>query len=470
MIEKGADGNMNHTIPPELIVFILLIIFLFFVNHYDKSKNRKQKKLQNLKIKKPEEAHGVLFGKKGKNLVFSPEDSEGHVLVCSSSGAGKTSSIAIPTIRSWTGPCFVIDISGDISQNCPNIEKKLVYDYENPKTTPYNIFGSIDQLKNPDEQNELLAQLSFLLMPDKPGMNENAAFFYKNGRSILIGSLIAFYHQGLDFPEIMKKIANSSWQQLFFDIDHSKNSDAITYINGFSGSDDKNTAGCFQSMQENLTLFLTNKKIQNSIRRPKKNESSITPKDIEEHSIFCIIPEEKLMMLSPLMNIITSQIMEYISQRTLDSNSKTILLVLDEFASLMIEAGKILEGVRRFRKRKCRIMILTQNICDLDVLYQNREITRSILSNLKFKVLLGGGGLGDLESQRYFAEIIGQKDIKKRGKSKNAKSITLTETEAKEYIIEPAELDRLDQNTVLLIAPTEGEGYLILKKNYYFQN
>lgn len=468
MVNMKFFSNLT-TLPAELIAFILLIIFLFVLNNYGNIKQRKKKKLQNLKLKKPEEAHGILFGKKGKNIVCSPEEREGHVLVSSSSGAGKTSSIAIPTIRSWTGPCFVIDISGDIFKNCPDITHKLIYDYNNPKTTPYNIFGTIDQLNNPAEQNESLAQLAFLLMPEKPGMNENAAFFYKNGRSILIATLIAFYHKGNDFPEIMQKIANSSWQELFQSIDSSKNSDAITFINGFVGSDPKNTAGCFQSLQDNLSLFLTNKKIQNTIRRPNGHETYITPKDIESNTIFCVIPEEKLMMLSPLMNIMTSQIMEYISQRSVTEHSKTILLVLDEFASLMIDSNKILEGVRRFRKRKCRIMILTQNICDFDVLYQNREITRAILSNLKFKVLLGGGGLGDLESQRYFADVIGTKETKKRGKSRNAKSITITESISKEYIIEPAELDRLDQDTVLLIAPTEGNGFLLLKKNYFFK-
>lgn len=162
------------------------------------------------------------------------------------------------------------------------------------------------------------------------------------------------------------------------------------------------------------------------------------------------------------MNIIVSQFMNYVSSRRVDQDSKTILLCLDEYASLRIDSGIILDALRRFRKRKCRLLILTQNLADFDILY-GENVTRAILSNLRFKLLLGG--LGELKSMEEFSKMIGYKETTKRSVSRSASGMSRTESEDKEYVIEPSELDRMGDKAIL-IAP---EGYFILQKNFYFQ-
>lgn len=427
---------------------------------------KKRKKLQELKKVSKKKAHGVIFGKKGCKRYFSPEDSEGHILVCAKTGAGKTSAVGIPTLRSWKGTSYTIDISGDICKNCPQMPHKLVFEPDNPETVPYNVFGAIDEMEAPEDRLEALEQLAFLLMPESPQMNDNARFFLTNGRKILTASLIAFYEKGMDFIEIAQKVVGSGWQELFKEIDATENQDAIIYINSFVGASEQNTAGCKQSCDDALKLFATNAKIKRSIRRPTEGENAVEPKQIEKHNLFVIVGEDKLALYAPLMNILTSQLMQYIGTRQVTKESPTILLFLDEYGSLKLDADLILDGVRRFRKRKCRIMLLMQNTVDMDILYGNAT-TRAILSNLYFKVLLGG--LGEPESQKYFAELIGQKATTKRSMSKSANSTTRTESEEKEWVIAPADLDRQGKDTVILIASNEPDGYLKLKKNYYFK-
>lgn len=449
------------------------LIFSFFVLFcvailmaIDKMKSFQDKKIKYLKKGKQGEAHGIIFGRKGNQLVYSAEDEEGHVGVFSASGTGKTSAIGIPTLRSWQGTSFTIDISGDICRNCPDMPHKLVYEPENPDTIPYNMFGAIDNLKETEDKYEALEQLAFLLMPETPNMNENARFFLSNGRKILTASLIAFYGLGLDFIEICEKIVSSSWQELFRAIDASKHKEAILYINSFQGASEQNTSGCKQSCDDAIKLFATNVKVKRSIRRPDTGEEAIEPKKIEKHNIFIVVGEDKLALYAPLMNIITSQMMQYIGTREVKQNSQTILLFLDEFGSLKLDADLILDGVRRFRKRKCRIMPLMQNTVDMNILY-GEETTRAILSNLKYKVLLGG--VGEPQSQKFFAELLGYKKIKKRSTSKSSKQTTRTESEEKEWVIEPADLDRQGKDTLILLHP-ESTGYMLLRKNYYFKN
>jgi type IV secretory pathway TraG/TraD family ATPase VirD4 len=453
---------LNDCVPKMVTVAIILVIVILCLDSYRGWKNKKLKELKNGSRKK---AHGIIFGKKGWKLVYSPEQAEGHVGVFSASGTGKTASIGIPTLRAWKGTTYTIDISGDICKNS-DMPYKLVYAPEKPDTTPYNIFAPIDNLDEIEDKYEALEQLAFLLMPEELNMNDNARFFLVNGRKILTASLIAFYSKGMDFIEIAERIVGSSWQELFRDIDNTENIDAIRYINSFEGANQANTAGCKQSADDALKLFATNGKIKRSIRRPKKGEQAVEPKKIEHNNIFVVVGEDKLNLYAPLMNILTSQIMQYIGTREVQKSSPAILLFLDEYGSLKLDKELILDAVRRFRKRRCRIMVLMQNTVDLNLLY-GADATRAILSNLKYKVLLGG--LGEPESQKYFAELIGYKDSTKHSTSSNAKQTTHTESEAKEWVIEPADLDRQGKDTVILIASDEPDGHMKLKKNYYFK-
>ena len=373
----------------------------------------------------------------------------------------------IPTLRSWQGTSFVIDISGDICKNCPNIPHKLVFEPDNSSTIPYNIFSAIDQLNSVDDKHEALEQLSFLLMPEPPQMNENARFFLVNGRKILTSALIAFYDEGMDFIPICTKIVSSSWVDLFRAIDKTGNAAARMYINSFEGASEQNSSGCKQSCDDAIKLFATNGHIKRSIRRPMSAETAVEPRKIEGNNLFVLITEDKLSLYSPLLNIISSQMMQYIGTRQISTNSPTILLFLDEFGSLKIDAELVLDAVRRFRKRKCRLMLLTQNIVDLELIY-GKAATRAILSNLRYKELLGG--LCEPESQKYFSELIGYTIAQRKSTTSSSNSTSHTKAESREWRIEPSDLDRQGKDTALLLSSDFEHGYIRLKKNFYFAN
>ena len=451
--EMVARGAMSFVASAGILYYL-----------FGRSKGRKAK-LEFLKTSAAKNAHGIIFGRKGKNVVYSTENSEGSVGVFAATGAGKTSSVGIPTLRSWRGTCFVIDISGDIERNCPNIGNKLVYAPGEDNGCVYDIFGPIDDLPSAEERHEALEELVILLMPETADMNDAGRFFLLNGRKILTAALIMGYDKGQDFIDICKRFIHMGYQELFTMIDDSHNDTAISYINSFVGSSEQNTSGCKQAADGAIKLFAINHNMR-TVKRPSNGETAIAPKMIENNSIFIKVPDEKLELYAPLLNIITTQVMQYISARIVSTESKTILLFLDEFASLRISAESIVAALRKYRKRKCRIMILTQNLADLDIIYSH-DITKAILSNLRYKVLLGG--LAEPDSQKYFAELIGYHEVKKSSIS-HGDHTTRTESENREYVIEPAELDRQGRDAVILIY-SEGYGseYTKLQKNFYFR-
>ena len=451
--------NENLFIIIPCLIAILILIYTIIAFKHFKGKIKKKTKMTQLKKMSRKKANGIVFGKYAFNkLVCSPTNAEGHIAVFGGSGLGKTSALLIPTLQAWQGTSFTIDISGDI---CRNIEKphKMIYEPANPDSIPYNIFGAIDDLNDVDEQNETLEQLALQLMPDKEKSNSDATeFFTQEGRKILTSAFIAFYHQGKDFVEICELIIRSSWKDLFNLIDDTDNFNAIQYINSFAGGNEKNTAGCKQAVDKVLKLFATNEKVKKTLLRPKKDEESFIPKELESHNIFVIVEDSKLKLYSPLLRIITSQCMEFFSNRQ-NNKKPTILFSIDEFASF--GRMEITEALRKLRKKGIRIMVLTQSMADIDLIYGKDE-RMAIMNNFRFKVILG---VDDNDTQEYFSKLIGHKEVTKYSKSKSTNNITTSESQSKERIIEAEDLAHLG-NKIVLLHP---DGYILLKKNFYYK-
>lgn len=442
----------------KIISFVILPSSFSFLAFIAITKYKFTKKGNQIKQSLPENAKGVIFGLHKKKAVYSPTDAEGHIAVFGGSGLGKTTALLIPTLRNWTGTSFTIDISRDICTHV-DIPHKLIYEPSNPESIPYNVFGTIDRISCEKEQNEALEQLALLMMPDNDQMTDAAKFFHTEGRKILTASLIAFYHKGFDFIPICEKIVSSSWKDLFYEIDQIQNPTAIQYINSFAGASEQNTAGCKQSTDSILKLFATNARIKHSIRRPKENELAFEPKMLESYNVFVVIDDSRLKLYSPLMHLITAQSLEYFSTRSNDNNTP-ILFCLDEFASL----GKleITDALRKLRKKHVRIMILTQSMADIDLIYGHDE-RMAMMNNYRFKIVLGAD---DTDTQEYFSKLIGYKKTKRYSISISQTNTTRTECEVKELIIEPADLARLGKKLILL----HPDGYMQLDKNYYYKN
>ncbi len=466
-------------------MIILLIIVFFAIMAIEElyikpqstpGHNKRQNKLYNeLKIGKRGKVSGIIFGqvKKGKNgsdkVIYSPFDKEGHCVIFGGSGSGKSSALLIPTLNSLQtenakNTCFVIDISGDISQNC-TLKNRITYepiqipDEEGSapiehSTTPYNIFGYIDRMKTNEEKEKALSLLAHLIMPDNPNASEAGAYYNDEGRKLLTACLIAYYSQGLDFVEICDKIVSESWSNLLNGIDATKNEKAIKLINGFMGVDDRFNASAKQACEKNISLFATDEEVRASIRRPKDGEIAFEPMQVETHNCFIRIPDEQIEYLAPLTQVLTAQCLDYFKARSTNADHQ-ILMCLDEMASLGFL--DILPGLRKYRKRKIRIMCLTQALTDIDLMYSDK-VRKAMMVNFKYKVILENS---DPDEQEIFARLVGYDNsisLSKTGES-------TTYSEKREFIMEPSEFANLGNDLILLFPG----GYRKLHKNFWFK-
>ncbi len=341
----------------------------------------------------------------------------------------------------------MVDISGDISANV-NTPNKIVFDPTSENCIPYDVFASINAVTDETERQERLEQLAYLLLPDKANDSEAGIFFTKNGRKMIAAALICYYGMGWGFVEICEFFLSHDWRSLLNDIAKQQNPIANMFISSFAGASEQNTAGCKQAADDALKLFATNEKIKNALRKSASYEQSISPATLETNSVYIYIPDEKLKIYGDLLRIITAQSMEYFSSRP-PENKQTILFCLDEFASF----GKlqIVESLRKLRKRRIRILVLTQSVSDVDMIYGKDE-RKAMLGNVKFTVILG---CKDTETQEYFSKMIGEK-----------RSLLATDPNQKSQpIIKPADLAHLAQDLFVIC----DDGAIRLRKNFYFK-
>ena len=368
-----------------MVTVILLSVLVLVVCVKGRSKHISSiLKKSDIRYKPKGQARGIVFGKRFGLRAYSPEQDEGHILVLGPSGTGKTSALLIPTLRSWQGTALVVDISGDIAANV-HTENKIVYDPTSEDCIPYDVFASINAVDDDTERQERLEQLAYLLLPDKANDSEAGIFFTKNGRKMITAALICYYGMGWGFVEICEFFLGHDWRSLLNDIAKQQNPIANMFISSFAGASEQNTAGCKQAADDALKLFATNEKIKNALRESASYEQPISPATLETSSIYIYIPDEKLKIYGDLLRIITAQSMEYFSSRP-PENKQAILFCLDEFASF----GKlqIVESLRKLRKRRIRILVLTQSLADLDMIYGKDE-RKAMLGNFKFTVILG---------------------------------------------------------------------------------
>lgn len=415
----------------------------------------------SVKVAKRNAVDGIVLGKKYSRYYFSPTASEGHVFVTGGTGKGKTSAILIPSLRHWTGNTFVIDLSGDIEKNV-HTDRKLCFTFGDPSSAQYDVFAVIDAMDNQEAQDEALAKLAYQIMPDLKDASGGALYFHTRGRQILTAALIHYYHQGLDFPDICSTISTlEDPSSLFREIAESGNAAALKYIASFrTMAEDRDVEQCVESCHSALLPF-TVPTVLRSLRRAGERETAMSPFSLEKYNCYLRITEDCLDLLDKAFNIIVSQVLTYIVTRP-EQNTTPILIALDEFAGLG-KLESILSCVQRCRKKHARVMILTQSMADLDLIY-GKTYRMAMLPNFDIKVVLSAA---DVETAAYYSDLIGKEDKKQTSTSSSSSfgPVSTTTSSQKDYIVSPQEFGQLG-NHLIVIAP---EGHYKLKKAFYFK-
>lgn len=403
---------------------------------------------------------GIFFGKIQNKNIIKPQAEDGHVLVVGGQGSGKTTSIAIPTLLTWTAGVFAIDIKGDlsniVSKNRDNIK---IFDPMDPNTCTYNPY---DIFKNNSNRVQSAKEIAISIMPVPKDIKD--PFWKQSAQNLLIASILHFELLGYDFPDTMNMIMKFSPSQLIEELKNSKEKNVPLFANQFVDSDVKVLGGIFTELSNSILLFATDDNIKNCLTSSMKD---INIRDLEDGSdIFIRLQEDKLEQWKQVINLIVSQFLRAFERRQ-DNNKKPILFLLDEFPRLGRIDG-ITNGLSTLRSKNIHILLIIQSLAQLDDIY-SKEKRKIIADNCRYKAILNAF---DSDTQDYFSRLVGTYDMVKESSSKNFDFVGFkhgtgkTKTTEERKIIKPEEFAYL-HDTLVLFTP---KGFETPDKIPYFKD
>lgn len=435
--------------------------------------------------------------------VGKPQDSDGHVLVIGGAGSGKSTCIAMPTLESWAGTIFAIDIKGELTEywNEKLAEKrptKIINltkekgDY--PGYDPFYFLrqsGDDDLVQNAREIAQAIIQIPpHTLEP----------FWLQAAQHVLTASLLYNYKCcNANFIKAIEDTQNTPLDILIKRIIEGDCDEARMHVMQFKKSceipDNKTLAGISAELSNNIMVFATDPRIKAAFTPA---EDSVKWEDLTDHNIFMRIAEDKLGQWDGAITLMLTQLIRSLERRhdkKYNSGGKPLilseqgevisptLLLLDEFPRLG-KVDVIQNAVSTLRSKGVTICLMMQSLAQLDRTY-GKETRQIVVDNCQYKAILQ---VTDPENQKIFSDMIGTIKVGMRGKSEVAgdskseneeltgrsavdiatgnrsgdgrkKSVSTgtttsdsqTVTESREPIVHPHELATL--NDILLITP-----------------
>lgn len=436
-----------------------------FIFRFGKDKNttsRSEKKVINPIINSEliKNRSGFIFGKKNKTYITKPEDKDGHILVIGGAGSGKSSCIAIPSLRSWNQRVFAIDIKGELYDKTENFRpnKKVFKPSDINNRYGYNPFYL---LKNSDNLSQDVKEIALAMIPLPQDTKD--PFWINSAQNLLTGSMIYCYKKNLNFIQSIERIQTTPVQEMIQEITESDCLEAKLFCNQFVGMDIKTLSGIFTEVSNSIMIFATDKQLKNALSKSE----FVVPEDLENGTdIYICIDEHKLEQWKSLLTLIVNQFLKHFERRSEVAATPTLFL-LDEFARL----GKIetvLNGLATLRSKKVTIAILTQSLAQLDMIY-GKSARQVISDNCSYKAILSAT---DAETQDYFSKLVGTYDKQKISNNANFEEYTnlgkgkgISKTTEEKRIIKPEDFAYLKD--IVMLSPM---GYFRVDKAPYYED
>lgn len=410
---------------------------------------------------------GVILGTYKDHYVRLPKDEILHTCIIGGSGSGKTSTVLLDTLLSNFATrdkpayqVFAIDIKGELHQKSTYAyaDNVLIVDPTNRTTTGWDAYYRLHDNPSDDltvEAIEEIAQAHII------STNPKDSFFVENARTMFTGLLLYYFKQGETFVDSINKILESEIKSLIEEIiNGSEPSDLwYKYLAKFAGKTAESVQDCMVEMTTSLSVF-SKSDIKFCFR---DNFQKASPYDFNEgKSIFLAIPEHMLESYKAILSLCTVQVLKEMERRS-ESETKPILLIIDEFARLGRMEG-IFNSLATLRSKSVMLMLAFQSLAQVEVIYSKEE-ARVLTDNCRTKVICE---VSDPQTARTVQDWCGKYKEKKEtltgGKGRH-KSYTYED----KSIVEPDDLITLVKNEEVILI-LSGTGYLRLKKCYYFKD
>lgn len=363
---------------------------------------------------------GTRYTERGKIYVGKPQDVDGHVLALGGAGSGKSSCIVIPSMGTWGGTFFAIDIKGELSRN-QHVVTESKYPTKTFSFSEDNDFCRYDPfyLLRKGDQNDLVQNAREIAQAIIPILPDNREPFWATAAQHVLTAVLLYTislkgqrgGSGVDkasFNHAMTFIQSKPIWDVIKEIAKDGDEKAKMFINQFKGitvpEDSKMLDGISAELSNRIMVFATDNRIKSAFT---PSDNMLRWEDLEDHNIFMSIPEDKLGQWDGAITLMLTQLIRTLERRPdkYDNTAKKlppVLLLLDEFPRL----GKmdvIQNAVSTLRSKGVTICLIMQSLAQLDKTY-GKQARQVIIDNCPYKAILG---VTDPENQKIISDMIG---------------------------------------------------------------
>lgn len=413
----------------------------------------------------------IIFGKDYHTEKTVASEVGHHVLVCGSTGSGKTACSLLPSILNYdgTGSLQIIDIksrelcykSADI--NDPNTQ---IVDLNLRKPYVYG-WDLLYKLKKDgtDTEHEVLDIIKEIAYVIVPKSKANNVFWDDAARNEFIGLFLYEYVYGKkwEFIDVVKSIMNTPLQEHLEEALNGAPRDSLvaSYLTSLASSAEETLFSVDLTLSQNLYPFVSEDAVYFFRDNPKRaNPTALHKNGVKQY--LCVDEHKLDSGYDRFINVIMKQTLQELQSRTTSGNYAPCVCILDEWQRLTQSCEDLRSVTSSFlktgRSKHTSLVLCAQNLDGFD-----KQQILDIISNVHYFYVLASNN-----SQSFTTEVAtkmaGTYYEKERSHSES-KGTSITTSFREKPVLKASDLNCLGHDAILIIT---NYGYARVKKQAYY--
>lgn len=403
------------------------------------------------------ESGRIIFGKDYHTNKTVASEINHHVLICGSTGSGKTSTCLLPSILNYdgTGSLQIVDIkSRELAYKSASVfdEKTQIVDLNlrNPYVYGWDLLYKLKKDGTDTEQEVLnvVKEIAYVIVPRS---KSNNSFWDDAARNEFVGIFLYeyLYCGQTEFIDIVTSMMNIPLR------DHlesalngvPKTSLVTSYLTSLASSADETLFSVDLTLSQNLYPFVSEDAVyffRDNVKRT--NPTILNQKGVKQY--LCVDEHKLDSGYDKFINIIMKQTLQELQSRTTSGDYPQTTLIWDEWQRLTDSCSELRSVTASFlktgRSKHSSVVLCVQNLDGFD-----KSLILDVLSNIHYFYVLASNN-----SQSFTTEVVTKMAgsyYEKEQSHSEGKGTSVSTSFREKSVLKPEDLNCLGDDAVLLI-------------------
>ena len=410
-------------------------------------------------LQKPKEARGVVIGREPDGSRLITHQGKEHVFVFAPTRSGKGVGLVIPSLLTWRGSVFVLDIKGEnwalTAGWRAQFSHAIYLDPTSPKSARFNPL--LEVRKGEAEVRDVRNIVDILGNPDGEAKND---FWSLSAKNFLVGAILHVLYAEKDksLAGVLAFLRNPEWDheerlERMLNAQHLPTGPhpvVARAAKSLLNSPENTRGGILSTVESFLGLF-----DDPIVAKVTSGVSDFRLRDMQYAknpvSLYLVVPPSDLLRVRPLLRLLLVQLGGALTEELhADENKHRLLLLLDEFPTL----GRLdwfESALAYIAGYEIKAYLIAQDLNQIEKAYGSNN---AILGNCHVRIAYAPN---DERTAKRLSEMLGKRTGVKEGTSFSGKrggfgleNMSRSTTEYARDLLTPGEILQLSPDKQLL--------------------